>query len=122
MKIELSLQPELDPEGCGGAEKHHFFDVFLEPCCGMAVGAHFGDFGSLLGTLLAPTEQPFGSPFLMLSGGVVGRGWNAPPPPQNTISEGPWGGLQEGNRTSAKIGERIEDHTPRLVTPEGVGG
>ena len=40
----------------------------------------------------------------------------------NVVSEGPWGGLQEGNKTLAKIGERIEDHTPRLVTPEGVGG
>ena len=82
MEIELSLQPELDPEGCGCAENHDFFDVFLEPCFGMAFGPHFGDFGSLLGTLLAPTEQPFGSPFLMLSGGVVGRGLDALPPPK----------------------------------------
>ena len=52
-----------------------------------------------------------------------GRGVGGTPPhPKNTISEGPWGGLQEGNKTLAKIGERIEDHTPRLVTPEGVGG
>ena len=28
VKIELSLQPELDPEGCGGAENDHIFDVF----------------------------------------------------------------------------------------------
>ena len=83
MKIELSLQPELDPEGCGGAENHHFFDVFLEPSFGMAFGAHFGDFGSLLGSLLAPTEQPFGTPFLMFSGGWLGRGWKPPPPPKS---------------------------------------
>ena len=80
VKIELWLQRELDPEGCGGAENHHFFDVFLEPSFEMAFGAHFGDFCSLLGSLLAPTEQPFGNPFLMLSGGVVGRGLQRTPP------------------------------------------
>ena len=52
VKIELSLQPELDPEGCGGAENHNVFDVFLEPSFGIAFGAHFCDFGSLLGSLL----------------------------------------------------------------------
>ena len=88
----------------------------------MVSGTHFSDFGSLLGSLLGPTRPPFGTPFLMFYGGFLGRGLEPPPPPKNTISEGPWGGLQEGNRTSAKIGERIEDHTPRLVTPEGVGG
>ena len=50
------------------------------------------------------------------------QGGGVASPPQNTVSEGPWRGLQEGNKTLAKIGERIEDHTPRLVTPEGVGG
>ena len=64
MKIELSLQPELDPEGCGGAENHHFFDVFLEPSFGMAFGAHFGDFGSLLGSLLETILVTFWVPFL----------------------------------------------------------
>ena len=52
VKIELSLQPELDPEGCEGAENRHFFDVFLEPHFEMVFGTHFGDFGSLLGSLL----------------------------------------------------------------------
>ena len=83
MKIELSLQPELDPEGCGGAENHNLFDVFFEPSFEMAFGAHFGDFGALLGSLLAPTEAPFGTPFLMLSGGVVGRGLKRGPPPKH---------------------------------------
>ena len=64
MKIELSLQPELDPEGCGGAENHNFFDVFLEPHFGMAFGAHFGDFGSLLGSLLETILVTFWVPFL----------------------------------------------------------
>ena len=64
MKIELSLQPELDPEGCGGAENHHFFDVFLEPHFGMAFGAHFGDFGSLWGSLLETILLTFWVPFL----------------------------------------------------------
>ena len=64
MKIELSLQPELDPEGCGGAENHHFFDVFLEPCFGMVFGTHFGDFGSLLGSLLETILVTFWVPFL----------------------------------------------------------
>ena len=90
----------------------------------MAFGTHFGDFGLLWGFLLAPTERLFGTQFLMFSGGFLGRGWKTPPlpPPKNTISEGPWGGLQEGNRRQTKIGERIEKNTPRLVTPEGVGG
>ena len=35
-----------------GSWKSSFFDVFLEPCFGWASGAHFGDFGSLLGSLL----------------------------------------------------------------------
>ena len=52
LKIELSLQPELDPEGCGGAENLHFVDVFLEPHFGMAFGAHFDDFVSLWECLL----------------------------------------------------------------------
>ena len=64
MKIELSLQPELDPEGCGGAENHNFFDVFLEPSFEMAFGAHFGDFGSLLGSLLETILVTFWVPFL----------------------------------------------------------
>ena len=64
MKIELSLQPELDPERCGGAEHHNFFDVFLEPCFGMAVGTHFDDFGSLLGSLLDTILITFWVPFL----------------------------------------------------------
>ena len=64
MKIELSLQPELDPEGCGGVENHHFVDAFLEPSFGMAFGAHFGDFGSLLGFLLETMLVTFGVPFL----------------------------------------------------------
>ena len=80
VKIELSLQPELDPEGCGGAENHHFFDEFLEHHFGMVSGTHFGDFGTLLGSLLAPTEAPFGTPFLMFSRGFLGRGSNALPP------------------------------------------
>ena len=64
MKIELSLQPELDPEGCGGAENHHFFDVFLEPCFGMVFGGHFGDFDSLLGSILENILGTFGIPFV----------------------------------------------------------
>ena len=64
MKIELSLQPELDPEGCGGAENHHFFDVFLEPHFRMAFGAHYDDFGSLLGSLLETILVTFWVPFL----------------------------------------------------------
>ena len=64
MRIELSLQPELDPEGCGGAENHHFFDVFLEPHFSMAFGAHYDDFGSLLGSLLETILITFGVPFL----------------------------------------------------------
>ena len=64
MKIELSLQPELDPEGSGGAENHHFFDVFLEPSFEMAFGAHFGDFGSLLGSLLETILATFWVLFL----------------------------------------------------------
>ena len=64
MKIELSLQPELDPEGCGGAENQHVFDVFLEPSFEMAFGAHFGDFGSLLGSLLETILVTFWVPFL----------------------------------------------------------
>ena len=64
MKIELSLQPELDPEGCGGAENHHFFDVFLEPSFGSAFGAIFCDFGSLLGSLLETILVTFGVLFL----------------------------------------------------------
>ena len=63
MKIELSLQPELDPEGCGGAENQHFFGVFLEPYFGMAFGTHFGDFGSLLGSLLETILVTFGYNF-----------------------------------------------------------
>ena len=57
MKIELSLQPELDPEGCGGAENHHFFDVFLEHHFGMVSGSHFGDFGSLCGVPVGPYRR-----------------------------------------------------------------
>ena len=64
MKIELSPTRELDPEGCGGAENHHVFDVFLEPHFGMAFGAHFGDFGSLLGSLLETILVTFWVPFL----------------------------------------------------------
>ena len=64
MKIELSPTRELDPEGCGGAENHHVFDVFLEPHFGMAFGTHFGDFGSLLGSLLETILVTFGVPFL----------------------------------------------------------
>ena len=64
MKIELSLQPELDPEGCGGAENHNFFDVFLEPSSGSAFGAHFCDFGSLLESLLETMFVTFRVPFL----------------------------------------------------------
>ena len=64
MEIELSLQPELDPEGCGGAENHDFFNVFLEPSFGRALGAHFGDFGSLLGSLLDTISITFWVPFL----------------------------------------------------------
>ena len=64
MKIELSLQPELDPEGSGGVENHHFFGVFSEPSFEMAFGAHFGDFGSLLGSLLETILVTFWVPFL----------------------------------------------------------
>ena len=64
MKIELSLQPELDPEGCGGAENHHVFDVFLEPYFGMPFGAHFCDFGSLLASLLETIFVAFWVQFL----------------------------------------------------------
>ena len=64
MKIELSLQPELDPEGCGGAENCHFFNVFLEPSFGIAFGSHFDDFGSLLGSLLETILVTFGVSFL----------------------------------------------------------
>ena len=64
MKIELSPTRELDPEGCGGAENHHVFDVFLEPCFGMVFGAHFCDFGSLLGSLLETILVTFWVPFL----------------------------------------------------------
>ena len=64
MKIELSLQPELDPEGCGGAENDHIFDVFLEPSFESALGVHFDDFGSLLGSLLETILVTFGIPFL----------------------------------------------------------
>ena len=64
VEIELSLQPELDPEGCGGAENHHFFDVFLEPCFERALEAHFDDFGSLLGSLLETILVTFWVPFL----------------------------------------------------------
>ena len=46
-KIELSQQPELNPEGCGGPENHNLFNVFLEPHFGMAFGTHFNDFVSL---------------------------------------------------------------------------
>ena len=34
MKIELSLQPELDPEGSGGAENHHFLKFLLNTILG----------------------------------------------------------------------------------------
>ncbi len=64
VKIELSLQPELDPEGCGGAENHHLFDVFLEPHFRMAFGAHYDDFGLLLGSLLETILVTFWVPFL----------------------------------------------------------
>ena len=64
MKIELSLQPELDPEGCGGAENQHFFNVFLEPHFRMAFGAHYDDFGSLSGSLLETILVTFWVPFL----------------------------------------------------------
>ena len=64
MKIELSPTRELDPEGCGGAENHHFFDVFLEPHFGMVFGAHFDDFGSLLGSLLETIFAAFRVHFL----------------------------------------------------------
>ena len=64
VKIELSLQPELDPEGCGGVENHHFFDAFLESSFGMAFGAHFYDFSSLLGSLLETIFVTFWVPFL----------------------------------------------------------
>ena len=64
MKIELSLQPELDPEGCGGVENHIFFDVFLEPCFERALGAHFDDFDSLLGSLLETIFVTLWVPFL----------------------------------------------------------
>ena len=64
MKIELSLQPELDPEGCGGARNHNFFDVFLEPHFGMVFGTHFDDFGSLLESLLETMSVTFRVPFL----------------------------------------------------------
>ena len=68
MKIELSLQPELDPEGCGGAENHDFFDVFLEPCFEKDLGAHFDDFGSLLGSPLETILVTFWVPFLAIWG------------------------------------------------------
>ena len=64
MKIELSPTRELDPEGCGGAENHHVFDVFLEPCFAMVFGADFRDFGSLLGSLLETILVTFWVPFL----------------------------------------------------------
>ena len=64
MKIELSPTRELDPEGSGGTENHHVFDVFLEPCFGMVFGAHFCDFGSLLGSLLETILVTFWVPFL----------------------------------------------------------
>ena len=95
MKIELSLQPELDPEGCGGAENHHFFDVFLEPHFRMAFGAHYDDFGSLLGSLLETILVTFWVPFLhrfldpqttSKKEGVLGKGpvsvVHALPPPR----------------------------------------
>ena len=59
MKIELSPTRELDPEGCGGAENHHVFDVFLELSFGMAFGTHFDDFGSILGPPLGPFWASF---------------------------------------------------------------
>ena len=71
MKIELSPTRELDPEGCGGIENHHFFDVFLEPSFEMAFGVHFSDFGSLLGSVLETIFVTFGVPFLhRFSGGL----------------------------------------------------
>ena len=63
MKIELSPTRELDPEGCGGAENDHMFDVFLEPSFESALGTHFDDFGSLLGSLLETIWVTFGVPF-----------------------------------------------------------
>ena len=64
MKIELSPTRELDPEGCGGTENHHIFDVFLVPCFGMVFGTHFCDFVSLLGFLLETILVTFWVPFL----------------------------------------------------------
>ena len=70
-----------------------------------------------VGRLLCNVLQGSGGLAQFSQGGLGG-----PPRPQKSVSEGPWGGLQEGNRTPTKVGERTEDHIPRLVTPEGVGG
>ena len=45
-----------DIQGCW---KLSFFDAFLELCFGMVFGAHFGDFGLLLGSLLETIFRHF---------------------------------------------------------------
>ena len=48
-----------------GAENGTFFAVYLEPCFGMASGAHYDDFGSLLGSLLETILVTFWVLFLL---------------------------------------------------------
>ena len=47
-----------------GAENDHFLVFILEPCFERALGAHFCDFDSLLGSLLETILVTFGVPFL----------------------------------------------------------
>ena len=46
-----------------GCLKSSFLVAFLEPSFGVAFGAHFDDFGSLLGPLWRPCWSLFGDPF-----------------------------------------------------------
>ena len=63
VKIELSLQPELDPEGCEGAENHNFSMFFWNIVLGWLWEPIFVNFGSLWGAPLGLVLLTFGGPF-----------------------------------------------------------